>query len=145
MSGKHHLVELKLHAKYGSVIRVGPNSLAFSSLSAFNAIYGFNKHFEKGPFYAFGRDPQAQAGSVFTARTDAIHREHRRKVVGPALSPSKVATYVPIISRNVLVLLSRLAEAHSFKNVSAVNVASVYSPLHLRHYNCNNLRRIPMF
>lgn len=124
MSGKHHLVELKLHAKYGSVIRVGPNSLSFSSLSAFDAIYGFNKHFEKGTFYAFARDPQAQAGSVFTARTDAIHREHRRKVVGPALSPSKVATYVPIISRNVLVLLSRLAEAHSsLKNASAVNVA----------------------
>lgn len=121
MSGKHHLVELKLHAKYGSVIRVGPDSLAFSSLSAFDAIYGFNKNFEKGDFYAFGRDPQAQAGSIFTARTDAIHREHRRKVVGPAFSSSKVATYMPIISRNVSIFLSRLAEAP--KTASTVNFA----------------------
>lgn len=124
LSGEHHLVELKLHAKYGSVVRVGPNSLAFSSLPAFDAIYGFNKHIEKGDFYAFGRDPQAQSGSIFTARTDAIHREHRRKVVGPAFSPSKVAAYVPIISKNVSILLSRLAEAHSApKETRTVNVA----------------------
>ncbi|MCJ1426920.1 hypothetical protein MMC29_004823 [Sticta canariensis] len=124
LSGKHYLTELNLNAKYGSGIRVGPNSLAFSSLSAFDAIYGFNKNFEKGNFYAFGRDPQAQLGSIFTARTDAIHREHRRKVVGPALSPSKVATYRPIIERNISILLSRLAEAkRSPENVPTVNVA----------------------
>ncbi|MCJ1465370.1 hypothetical protein MMC07_003988 [Pseudocyphellaria aurata] len=45
--GEHHLVEMKLHAKYGPVVRIGPRSLAFSSLSAFDAIYGFNKHIEK--------------------------------------------------------------------------------------------------
>ncbi|MCJ1430255.1 hypothetical protein MMC29_008172 [Sticta canariensis] len=124
LSGKHHLIELELHAKYGSVIRVGPNSLAFSSLSAFDAIYGFNKNFEKDNFYAFGRDSRTKSGSIFTARTDAIHREHRRKVVGPALSPTKVATYQPIVLRNVSVLLSRLAEAHrSPENVFVVNVA----------------------
>ena len=106
------------------MIRVGPNSLAFSSLTAFDAIYGFNKYFEKDHFYSFGGDPQANTGSIFTAPTDAIHREHKRKVVGPALTPSKVADYVPIISRNVSVLLSRLAEAQpSSKNTWTVNVA----------------------
>ncbi|KAL9117443.1 MAG: hypothetical protein Q9187_006023 [Circinaria calcarea] len=124
LGGKHHLVEQDLHAKYGHVIRTGPNSLGFSDLSDFNVIYGFNKAFEKGDFYSFGRDSRAKAGSIFTARSDQVHREHRRKVVGPALSTAKVATYEPVISKNVSNLTSRLTEALSVsKNSSSINVA----------------------
>lgn len=123
LAGKHHLVEQDLHAKYGHVIRTGPNSLGFSDLSDFNAIYGFNKAMEKGDFYSFGHDSMAQAGNIFTARSDQAHREHRRKVVGPALSTAKVATYEPVISKNVSILILRLTEATSVsKNASAVNV-----------------------
>ena len=125
-SGEHHLVEERLHRKYGPVIRTGPESLAFSSLPAFNSIYGFNKCFEKGDFYNFGRDAGTQAGSIFTARTDALHREHKRKVVGSALSTGQIKTYEPIISKNVSILLSRLTEARqSCQNTSSVNVAAI--------------------
>jgi len=118
------LIEQKLHDTYGHVIRTGPDSLAFSSLSAFEAIYGFNRAIEKGNFYDFGRDAHTQEGSTFSARTDATHREHRRKVVGPALLTSKVASYEPIISRNTSILLSRLTDARSSsEDASTVNVA----------------------
>jgi len=124
------LIEQKLHNKYGHVIRTGPDSLAFSSLSAFEAIYGFNRSIEKGDFYDFGRDANTQAGSIFSARTDATHREHRRKVVGPALLTSKIDAYEPIISKNTSIFLSRLANAiSSSKDASTVNVA----PLIYRH------------
>ena len=80
---------------------------------------------EKGDFYCFGRDAVNQAENVFSARTDASHREHRRKVVGPALSPGKIAAYEPIISKNVSCLLSRLAKAQSScKDVAFTNIAS---------------------
>lgn len=121
--GQHHLVEQKLHEKYGNVIRTGPNSLAFASLPAFEAVYGFNKSLEKGPFYDFARDAHTQAGSIFTARTDAIHREHKRKVVGAALLANKIATYEPTISRNVHTLVSRLTEAQS-SSTTATDVCS---------------------
>ena len=124
--GEHHLVEHQLHEKYGPVIRTGPQSLAFSSLSAFTAIYGFNSSFEKGDFYNFGRDATTQAGSIFSARTSVIHREHKRKIVGSALSTDQIKTYEPVISRNVSILLSRLARAReSRQNASAVNVAEI--------------------
>ncbi|KAI9742352.1 MAG: hypothetical protein M1818_003885 [Claussenomyces sp. TS43310] len=123
-SGKHHLVEQELHAKYGPVVRTGPTSLSFSNLSDFEAIYGFNKAIEKGDFYSFGRDRATQAGSIFSARTDAEHREHKRRVVGPALTSKSVATYAPLISKNVAIFLDRLEEAcTSGKEGSAVNVA----------------------
>src|SRR5579871_2417222 len=56
MAGEHHIVEQKLHEKYGHVIRTGPNSLSFSDLGDFEAIYGFHKSIEKDEFYDFGRD-----------------------------------------------------------------------------------------
>lgn len=126
LSGEHHLVDLKLHEKYGPVVRDGPNSLMFASLSAFDAIYGFHKFIEKGDFYDFGRDARSQAGSIFSARTDATHREHRRKLVGPALSTAKVAAYETIISKHVSVLVSRLQEEQDrSKDGSTIDVTSL--------------------
>ena len=122
LSGKHHLAEKKLHEQYGPVIRTGPNSLAFSDLAAFEAIYGYNKSFEKGDFYNYARDERTLAGSIFSARTDALHREVKRKVVGPALSTSKIFSYEPIISKHVGHLISRLAEALP-EDASKLNVA----------------------
>jgi cytochrome P450 len=79
---------------------------------------------EKGDFYCFGRDAVTQAENVFTARTDANRREHRRKVVGPAFSPSKIAAYEPVISKNVSCLLLQLAKAQSScKGVAFINIA----------------------
>ena len=124
LSGTHHLVEQHLHAKYGHVIRTGPNSLGFSDLSDFNAIYGFNKALEKGDFYSFGRDASSEAGSIFSARSDRVHREHKRKVVGPALSTGKIGTYEPVISKNVSIFIARLTEAMSLLNdTSSMNIA----------------------
>ena len=95
------------------MIRVGPNSLSFSSLAGYDAIYGYNKSIEKGDLYDFARDTKTQAENIFTARTDASHREHRKKVVGPALSTTKVASYQPVIEKHVSFLQSRLVDALS--------------------------------
>lgn len=133
LGGELHLAEQALHARYGSVVRMGPNSLSFSSLSAFEAIYGFNKSLEKGDFYSFSREIYTGIENVFSARTDSIHREKRRKIFGPALSTSKVAHYEPAIMKNVSIFVSHLAEAHArLDNVSGVNVAS-YIHLYTLH------------
>ena len=105
------------------MIRVGPSSLSFSSLAGFEAIYGYNKSVEKGEFYAFGRDGKSQSGSIFTARTDAIHRERRKKVVGPALSTTKIASYEPVVEKHVAVLISRLENASQNSESGTIDVA----------------------
>jgi benzoate 4-monooxygenase len=104
------------------VICTGPNSLSFPGLSNFDAIYGFNKHIEKGDFYSSGCDNR-QMENIFTSRTDASHREHGRKVVGPALSATNVASYELIISKNVSVLLSRVRA--QLQDRSAIDVANI--------------------
>jgi hypothetical protein len=42
-----HITYRKLHAKYGDVVRVGPNVLSFGNPSAIQDIYGLNKGFIK--------------------------------------------------------------------------------------------------
>lgn len=41
------VTHIKLHEKYGDVVRLGPNTLSFSSPAALKAIYGLNKGFIK--------------------------------------------------------------------------------------------------
>jgi hypothetical protein len=40
----HHI---KLHAKHGDIVRLGPNALSFSDPQALKTIYGLNKGFTK--------------------------------------------------------------------------------------------------
>ena len=117
-NGKAHLVEQTLHDSYGNVVRTGPNSLSFSSLAAFEAIYGFNRSLEKGDFYDFGRDGQQE--NIFSARTSAVHREHTRKVVGPLLWP---ASYEPVISDHLSTFLAQLTAQSRSKDDSTLNIA----------------------
>lgn len=41
------LTHQELHAKYGDVVRLGPNTLSFSDPAALKSIYGLNKGFTK--------------------------------------------------------------------------------------------------
>lgn len=41
------ITHIGLHRKYGDVVRLGPNTLSFSSPSAIKVIYGLNKGFTK--------------------------------------------------------------------------------------------------
>lgn len=41
------LTHIKLHEKHGDVVRLGPNTISFSSPTALKAIYGLNKGFVK--------------------------------------------------------------------------------------------------
>ena len=120
-NGKAHLVEQQLHDTYGHVVRTGPHSLSFSSLAGFGAIYGFNRSLEKGDFYDFARDRGVE--SVFSARTDAAHREHRHKIVGPAAWSGKVTSYEPVILKNLSTFLTQLTAQSRSKGDSTLNIA----------------------
>lgn len=41
------ITHIKLHAKHGDVVRLGPNTLSFADPKAIKAIYGLNKGYVK--------------------------------------------------------------------------------------------------
>lgn len=67
------ITHLKLHEKYGDVVRLGPNTLSFADPAALKAIYGLNKGYVKVSILTrlridiFGSkqtDPRAQSLTV---------------------------------------------------------------------------------
>lgn len=108
--GNHHKTETALHKTYGPVVRVAPNWLSFSSLDAFEAIYGFNRSIEEDYFYLFGqRSGGNRPRSSFSTRSEAEHRVSRRRVLGPGgLIGVKVGRYEDVIRKHGGVLLGRL-------------------------------------
>ncbi|KAF2660343.1 cytochrome P450 [Lophiostoma macrostomum CBS 122681] len=76
-----------LHQLYGPLVRVGPNEVAFNSLSALKLIFGAGSGFERTAFYdmfdVYGRK------NLFTFRSVREHAE-RKKLLASAYSKSGV-------------------------------------------------------
>ncbi|KAE9387276.1 cytochrome P450 [Gymnopus androsaceus JB14] len=51
LRGTHHRVVRELHQKYGQALRIGPNTVSFTSLSAITKIYGSSQALEKTSAY----------------------------------------------------------------------------------------------
>ncbi|KAF2704877.1 putative benzoate 4-monooxygenase cytochrome P450 [Pleomassaria siparia CBS 279.74] len=91
-----------LHQEHGSVVRIGPNEVSFSSLTALRKIYGAGSGFERTAFYrmfdVYGRQ------NLFTFASTKAHAE-RKKLLAHAYSKSMIlspdAIAKPLIERNV--------------------------------------------
>ncbi|KAJ5785306.1 benzoate 4-monooxygenase cytochrome P450 [Penicillium pulvis] len=91
-----------LHQSYGTAVRVGPNEVSFSSLSALKTIYGAGSGFERTDFYrmfdVFG------CQNLFTFAEVNKHAE-RKKLLAHAYSKSVIlspqAIAKPLIEKNV--------------------------------------------
>lgn len=73
---------MKLHHKYGPLVRVGPNHVSVSDPEAVKVIYGINTGFTKTGFY-----PIQQAmlegktmPNLFSVRDEAFHNRLKRPV-----------------------------------------------------------------
>lgn len=75
----------KLHRRYGPIVRVGPNEVAFNSLSALKTIYGAGSGSERTSFYdmfdAYGKK------NLFTFYSSKDHGD-RKKLIAHAYSKS---------------------------------------------------------
>ncbi|OKL56728.1 hypothetical protein UA08_07860 [Talaromyces atroroseus] len=91
-----------LHQKYGKAVRISPNEVSFSSLSALKTIYGAGSGFERTDFYrmfdVYGRQ------NLFTFAGVKQHAD-RKKLLAHAYSKSAIlspnAIAKPLIERNV--------------------------------------------
>lgn len=75
---------LALHAKYGPLVRVGPNHVSFSSPSLIHLVYGISSKFEKSNFYTLFdiKDPRTGAvvPTIFSVRDEGHHKTIKRSV-----------------------------------------------------------------
>ena len=101
----------RLHEKYGEVVRVGPNELAFETPAAFKDIYTptGGKVFIKSDFY----EAYEQTHNVASLRDPEEHAM-RKKIYAPAFSNTALRNQTAVIMPYVDLLvqqLERLASA----------------------------------
>jgi cytochrome P450 len=100
---------VKLHEKYGPVVRVGPNQLSFTGSQAWKDIYGYRgangETFQKDPII-LGQDLK-KAEEGITRADDASHSRQRR-VFSHAFSNKALKEQEPIIRGYVDTLIQRL-------------------------------------
>ncbi|KAI1812409.1 cytochrome P450 [Poronia punctata] len=92
----------QLHAKYGDVVRLGPNTLSFADPAALKTIYGLNKGFVKSDFYVVQQGVSKGRGlaTLFSTTDNTFHAQLRR-CVNSAFSMSALVQYEPFVNNTI--------------------------------------------
>ncbi|KAK5057606.1 hypothetical protein LTR84_011606 [Exophiala bonariae] len=82
--GQRCYIDIDLHRRYGSLVRVGPNEISFSDSSALSQVYSANTRYEKSDFYvAFdAKGPHGSMPTVFSTRSEKEHRGLKKPIYG---------------------------------------------------------------
>ncbi|KAK9424154.1 putative Cytochrome P450 [Seiridium unicorne] len=98
----------KLHAKYGDVVRLGPNNLSFADPKALKSIYGLNKGFVKSDFYIVQQSVVGghRLASLFSTTDNDFHSQFRR-CVNSAFSMSALVQYEPFVDNTTKLFLDQ--------------------------------------
>lgn len=84
VSKRSQHVHQKLHAKYGPVVRLGPNAVSIGDPEAIPDIYTFTGKFAKSNYYSV-LTPYSKGKAIpmmFATQDEAIHRMLRKPVAG---------------------------------------------------------------
>lgn len=98
----------KLHAKYGDVVRLGPNTLSFADPKALKTIYGLSKGFIKSDFYIVQQSVVNghRLESLFSTTNNDFHSQFRR-CVNSAFSMSALVQYEPFVDNTTKLFLEQ--------------------------------------
>jgi hypothetical protein len=108
--GDYVTVVHQLHLKYGPVVRVAPNELAYTEAAAWEDIYGYRVGAPeniKDPSQAFSDDPRYP--NILEAPRE-LHSKVRR-LLSSAFSDKCIREQEPIISTYTDILIDRLRKA----------------------------------
>lgn len=127
LSGHTHLDIAVLHDRYGPVVRIGPNELAFNTPAAFRDIYGNRpgrKIFSKDPT-KYVVPPNGVDHLVSTADNE-VHARHR-KLLAPAFSERSLKDQEGIVRGYVDALITKLRAQISETAITGAESHSLWS------------------
>lgn len=106
-----HETYLRLHKKYGDLVRIGPKCISISKPDMIPTIYGIGKGYVKSDFYSVWQNivnGERVASMVFT--TDEAQHAAMKKPIAASYSLSTLKEFEPLIDSTTAVFLSRLDE-----------------------------------
>ena len=77
---KSHETDIRLHRKYGKIVRVAPNTLSISDPDEINTLYGISTKFFKSPFYLLSsaHDEEGLVPDPFVLTDKSLHSRMKR-------------------------------------------------------------------
>lgn len=127
LKGEHHLYIQSLHQKYGDVVRVNPDELAYTA-DVWRDIYGHRsagkESFEKDPGF-FGPDLIGHNGLI-RARGDANHARIR-KVFSNAFSDRTLKDQQPILQQYVDQLVGNIHTVVNQDTKAEIPISDLYN------------------
>lgn len=140
-SGDHHLAVQRLHQKHGSIVRVGPNELSISEVTAVSAVLGstglpkghctfcqlslFPDGSELILFTGYGFNQDAKAPRTLQVLKGNEHA-HRRRLWNRGMSTDSLKTYERIIDKRAHQLVHSL-EGQCGKGVLLSTIFSFFT------------------
>ena len=108
-AGDSHNTAIKLHDKYGKLVRIAPNVVSVADPEEINTIYGLKSTFTKTAFYpiqciSWNKKPQP---NLFSTRDAAYHKEQKRKVAN-AFALSSLLDMEPAVDSCTKLLMEKL-------------------------------------
>jgi cytochrome P450 len=102
---------LSLHAKYGRLVRVGPNHVSVSDGQSIQQLYSISTKFYKSNFYSLFdiKTPAGTASTIFSVRDENIHKAKKRPVAN-AFSMSTLRELEPMNDACSEILIRKLRE-----------------------------------
>ncbi|KAF2261395.1 benzoate 4-monooxygenase cytochrome P450 [Lojkania enalia] len=107
LRGDIHLQMLSLHKKFGSVVRVGPNQLAFFTAQSWRDIYGRVGDRSFGKERLYYEPPVNGVDHLLSAVRDGDHARQRRLMAG-AFTGEALRAQEPLILSYIDTLIQRL-------------------------------------
>ncbi|KAK4935613.1 hypothetical protein LTR10_023374 [Elasticomyces elasticus] len=116
-SGQAHIAHVKLHEKYGPLVRLGPNVISVSEPEAIKIIYALNSGYVKSGFYpvqqTITREGHFLQG-MFNTVDEKYHAKLRR-AVSNAYAMSTLVQFEPLVDSTAREFLKQLNQRYADK------------------------------
>ncbi|EXA30606.1 hypothetical protein FOVG_18026 [Fusarium oxysporum f. sp. pisi HDV247] len=110
--GQSNLDFIRLHEKYGPVVRIAPNRYSFSRPEDVKTIYALGSGFLKSDYYAAMLTGDPLGDNIFPTIDDNEHRDRRRKI-SSLYTMSAMLAYEKAVDEMTAVLTRKL---HAFSD-----------------------------
>ncbi|RAL03462.1 cytochrome P450 [Aspergillus ibericus CBS 121593] len=116
VKGDFQYTNIKLHRRFGKVVRIAPGWYSLNDVDALKAIYAHGSQFTKSEWYeAWNFSPSPDDHNLFSVRNPTHHSDARRKVAS-MYSMSAMVSYEPYVNdciRRFFVQLDSLSNTSS--------------------------------
>ncbi|KAJ5174237.1 Cytochrome P450 [Penicillium canariense] len=116
-SGRAHETHIHLHEKYGSLVRLGPNSVSVGDPREISKMYGIRSNFGKSDYYK-ALQPMSKGKIIqglFNTQDDQLHRSMKKPIAG-IYSMSNLVSFEPYVDSTISFFLERLEDAQGEAN-----------------------------